>query len=85
MKWLKKHMTLPVAITLLTLAVGAIGTVAVLGAHAESQEKHLTREVLQHEYVPRTELDHRLDDMQMEQKQIREGVKRIEDILLNEQ
>ena len=84
MKWIRKHMTLPVAVTLLTLAVGAIGTVAVLGAHAEDNQKHLTREVLQHEYVPRTELDHRLDDMQMEQKQIRDGVNRIESILLND-
>jgi hypothetical protein len=84
MKWIRKHMTLPVAITLATLLAGAIGTVAVLGAHAESTEKHLTREVLQHEYVPRTELDHRMEDMQMEQRQIRDGVKRIESILLND-
>ena len=77
MKWIKRNLTLPVAITLAVLAAGIISTFAVLGVHAEDPQKHLTREVLQHEYVPRTELDHRMDDMQMEQRQIRDGVKRI--------
>lgn len=85
MKWIRKHMTLPVAVTLAALLAGAIGTVAVLGAHAEDGQRHLTREVLQREYVPRTELDYRLDDMQLEQRQIREGVIRIESILLNQE
>jgi hypothetical protein len=85
MKWIRKHMTLPVAVTLATLLAGAIATTAVLGVHAEDTKQHLTREVLQREYVPRTELDHRMEDMQTEQKQIREGVIRIETFLLENQ
>jgi hypothetical protein len=85
MKWIKQNLTLSLVLSLV-LALCAAGAVLVRAqVHAEDAQKHLTREVLQREYVPRTELDYRLDDMQQEQKQIRDGVERIESILLNEQ
>ena len=85
MQWIKKNLTLPVAITLVVLAAGFISAFAVFGVHAEDPKKHLTREVLQREYIPRTELDHRLEGAQRERQQIRAGVERIEAILLNQQ
>jgi uncharacterized protein HemX len=49
---------------LLTLALAIAGGLTAftkVQVHAEDPAKHVTREHLQHEYVPRQELDHRLD------------------------
>ena len=45
----------------LLIAAGAIVAFVRVQTHAEDPAKHLTRETLQEEYVPRTEVDHRFE------------------------
>ena len=83
MQWLKKQITLPVAITLGTLFLGAVGTFFVLVAHAEDVTKHVTPMQLQQTYVPRSELDVREKALDEKLNMIHQDVKTKQQILLD--
>lgn len=63
------------AILALVLALGG-GMAAFVRTqvHAEDSKQHLTREVLQQEYVPRQELDHRLTAQDKALEQIQQSI-----------
>lgn len=61
----------------LLLAAGLIAAFVRVQAHTEDEAKHLTREILGHEYVPRMELDYRLDAQMDILTEISDDVKEI--------
>lgn len=62
-------------IPLVLIAVGAIVAFVRVQTHAEDPLKHLTRQTLQQEYVPRTEIDYRLEAQMELLKRIDTNVK----------
>lgn len=58
MNWIKKNVSwLGATLGILVLVGGFAATIARLEAHAATAGKHLTRQALQQEYVPRPELE----------------------------
>lgn len=57
----KKKIAWLAFIPALVLAVGLIAAFVRVQVHAQDDKQHLTRQEMQEEYVPRNELDHRLD------------------------
>lgn len=72
-----KKITWMALIPALVLAVGLVAAFVRVQAHTEDSAKHLTREILQDEYVPRQELDHRLDAQMEVLTTIRDDVKEL--------
>ncbi len=73
----KKKFTWLALVPIAVLAVGIIVAFVRVQVHAEDVKQHMTREVLQEEYVPRNELDHRLDAQMKVLTDIRDDVKEL--------
>jgi hypothetical protein len=57
----KASVSIGVLVSMAVVAAGLIAAFVRVQTHAEDPQQHITREHLQEEYVPRRELDHRLD------------------------
>jgi hypothetical protein len=77
MQWIKKNITLALVVTLLTVGAGAVATITTLKVHAQDTKQHITREVLDEDFVPRTELDYRLDAQMKVLERIDDNVKEL--------
>lgn len=62
-------------LTIILAAIGGVAAFVRVQNHAVDPAQHLTRETLQREYVPRQELDHRLDAQDRDLEDIKQGIR----------